>query len=61
MLTVVSLRLLDHTLDGILDVVGLFFFNGLGLFNLNVTVKKQIRVFWQLTLRGRTSCKCLEY
>lgn len=40
MLTVVSVRLLDHTLDGIIDVVGLFFFNGLGLFNFNVTVTK---------------------
>ena len=34
LLTVVDMRLSNHTLDGIVDVVGLFFFNRGGLGNI---------------------------
>ena len=36
--TVISLRLLDHTLDGIVDVVGLDFFLDFGHFNFLLAV-----------------------
>jgi len=41
MLTVVGLGFFDHTLDGILDVVGLFFLDLNGLFNFNVTARRE--------------------
>ena len=43
--TVIRLRLLDHTLDGIIDVVSLgFLFNlNLGLFLLAISIKKGTR------------------
>ena len=39
--TVISLRLLDHTLDGIIDVVGLLFFFDFGHFNFLLAITEQ--------------------
>ena len=41
--TVISLRLLDHTLDGIIDVVGLLFFFDLLNFNFLLAKSRQKR------------------
>ena len=55
-LTVVNMGLSNHTLDGIVDVVGFLFLDGGSLGNTSQEVS-QILAKEKLTLlRGRTSC-----
>lgn len=55
LLTIINMRLSNHTLDGIMDVVGFFFFNWSSLGNVTSQKLAKSNTTVKLTLRCRTS------